>query len=684
MPIEFDCTECDRHLRVKDEMAGKRVKCPECQEVLKVPDAEAPEERPAERIRTGKPAPKKAAPARSRDEDDRPKRKARRDEDEEEEEERPKRRAKGRDDDDEEDERPRRRGREEDDEEDEDDRPSRRKKKAKKDGSSMTLVLGIGGGVLGLALLGVGLWLFLSSGGKGGIAGGDKDKDKDKGKPGGDPPAAVASDFVPGDAEAFFSMRVAELWKNEQVRKGAEAALKAQGFDGDGATWMKQNLGLGPTEIERLTWVFRDAKNQDGWLVIETSADIDQAKIKGKFARPSEQTVEGRKYTSGFLAGAGKATGIHFASARLAVWGPDLSVRTALTTVARGRAKGALDDGLPLLKAPHPMAASFKMPPDLAEELRGQPQFAAAAAIVSGTATLDMSAAEVVLEANFKFPDDAKASVAKKAADGGLALGKLLVPTLVPDAKAAADLGKVMDAVKVEQRGSAVVVKASMDARPGAYPGLDALFTQPPTAREEGPADQAASEANLKELALALVNYQAANGHYPNDIVDGTGKPLLSWRVALLPYLEQEALYKEFRLNEPWNSAHNQRLAGRMPKVFTNRLKNLPNTTGYVRFTGAGTPFPDAKAKPKIVELVDGTSNTIAVVDSTRQQNWSEPGDIRLSPTGDVRSNLRTVNGGHLVALFDGATRKLKTTISAATLRNAITHQDAIPLGSDW
>ena len=77
------------------------------------------------------------------------------------------------------------------------------------------------------------------------------------------------------------------------------------------------------------------------------------------------------------------------------------------------------------------------------------------------------------------------------------------------------------------------------------------------------------SANNLKQILLALHNYYDTHGALPLPaLTDKAGKPLLSWRVALLPYLEHEGLYREFKLNEPWDSEHNKKLIGRMPKVY--------------------------------------------------------------------------------------------------------------------
>jgi hypothetical protein len=81
---------------------------------------------------------------------------------------------------------------------------------------------------------------------------------------------------------------------------------------------------------------------------------------------------------------------------------------------------------------------------------------------------------------------------------------------------------------------------------------------------------------NLKQIALAMQNYESDHGCYPPAaIYDANGEPLLSWRVLILPYLEQESLYRKFHLNEAWDSPHNKPLADQMPYFLTCPSKQL-------------------------------------------------------------------------------------------------------------
>jgi hypothetical protein len=105
------------------------------------------------------------------------------------------------------------------------------------------------------------------------------------------------------------------------------------------------------------------------------------------------------------------------------------------------------------------------------------------------------------------------------------------------------------------------------------------------------PATQSAREAarraqctnNIKQIMLAMHNYHSANNSFPRDITDKDGKPLLSWRVAILPYIEQAELYNKFKLDEPWDSPHKKELLKEMPTSFncpTPRHRRWPRFPG--------------------------------------------------------------------------------------------------------
>ena len=202
------------------------------------------------------------------------------------------------------------------------------------------------------------------------------------------------------------------------------------------------------------------------------------------------------------------------------------------------------------------------------------------------------------------------------------------------------------------------------------------------------------SSNNLKQMAIAMHNYNDTIDHLPeNAAISGPdGKPLLSWRVALLPYLEQGSLFKQFHLDEPWDSPHNKTLIPLMPKVYVVPAADpkvaQQGLTYYRVFVGPGTAFRLRGDKPPRIpdSIPDGTSNTIMIVEAAEAVPWTKPDELVYDPTGPLPPL-----GGHLrpgycnVVMFDGSTRIVHLPgVSESTLRHAITANDGQPLGADW
>jgi hypothetical protein len=188
---------------------------------------------------------------------------------------------------------------------------------------------------------------------------------------------------------------------------------------------------------------------------------------------------------------------------------------------------------------------------------------------------------------------------------------------------------------------------------------------------------------NIKQIALSVHNYaDTFGGKLPQNVVKDD-KPLLSWRVLLLPYLEQEALYKQFKLDEPWDSPNNLKLLEKIPAVYESpRVKTKKGYTVYQGFRGNGAVIGSGLG---IAQIADGTSNTILCVDATRAAPWTKPTDIPFDPMKDLPKFGKAFGEKPLAALCDGSVRELDlNTISAATLKNAINTNDGIPLGPDW
>jgi hypothetical protein len=199
-------------------------------------------------------------------------------------------------------------------------------------------------------------------------------------------------------------------------------------------------------------------------------------------------------------------------------------------------------------------------------------------------------------------------------------------------------------------------------------------------------ANRADSTNNLKQIGLAMNAYNDANGALPPAaICDRQGKPLLSWRVAILPYIEEAALYERFKLDEPWDGPNNIKLLPLMPKTYQCRSKkgiDPDNTTCYRVFTGKGTAF-DGKEPINISKIPKGPSTTLLVVESGPGVPWTKPEEIPYDPDRP----LPKINGlwpqGFLVVMADGSARLVKKDVSETSLRAAISIKGPLP-GSDW
>jgi hypothetical protein len=182
---------------------------------------------------------------------------------------------------------------------------------------------------------------------------------------------------------------------------------------------------------------------------------------------------------------------------------------------------------------------------------------------------------------------------------------------------------------------------------------------------------------NLKQISLAMLNEEAARKHFPPAaICDETGKPLLSWRVKLLPYLGEGALYAQFHLDEPWDSENNKPLAAVMPAVYMDpQVGDLEGKTVYLVPTGKETIFGDEKGT-SMRQITDGTSRTILVVEVDPQHAvpWTKPEDIAIDEEKPAAGLARMPGGGALlVGRADGAVVALPGDIDADTLWSLFT-----------
>jgi prepilin-type processing-associated H-X9-DG protein len=192
------------------------------------------------------------------------------------------------------------------------------------------------------------------------------------------------------------------------------------------------------------------------------------------------------------------------------------------------------------------------------------------------------------------------------------------------------------------------------------------------------PAVQAAREAarrmqstnNVKQIALALHNYNDTYGMLPPAVVtDANGQPLYSGRVLLLPFLEQQGVFQQFKLDEPWDSPANRPLADITIPTFRDASAppDSPGTTDYLFVTGKGTVNENVPGGQKLTNITDGTSNTIFMVEIKGSGvKWSEPRGLDITQPMQLPPGNHT--GGNIVGFCDGSVRFISSSTPATTI----------------
>jgi len=184
---------------------------------------------------------------------------------------------------------------------------------------------------------------------------------------------------------------------------------------------------------------------------------------------------------------------------------------------------------------------------------------------------------------------------------------------------------------------------------------------------------------NLKQIALALTNYESARHHFPAiGATDKDGQPMQSWRVAILPYLERNELYEKYDHKEPWNGPKNQAIAASMPDIYRCPTDSKASATGqetsYVMIAGDGGVggLADKDRCLDYISAHSGASDTILVIEVPGSGvHWMDPRDLTID---EVLERLRRHDGsghsgGFHVAFCDGHTQFIRDDIAPETLR---------------
>jgi prepilin-type processing-associated H-X9-DG protein len=506
-------------------------------------------------------------------------------------------------------------------------------------------------------------------------------------QPPADQPLSAELKLVPGDAAVFAHVDVERVWKS----KLGETFRKVNARDiNEGLKFLKENAGITPDDVKTFTFFIPKIKT-DGEppvnVLVTTRKPYDRDKLIAfiKKDAPKDRMVEKQKH-------------VYVIEDRVTL---DMSdpMRFRFATLPRQQAgePAATGDGpvTPAIKAaaagkPAVLAVAFGNLPDeirqenIPAEVRPfQPFFFSD----SGILTADFVKDEIVFDVRFKNSNRARAVEAEKS----LGALKTLILTALEFGIKEVEKGKDQDlnrialtdfmkqvqtAVKAaritnEENTPAATLTAKADL--DFAPVLQELFGKTGMAR-----DRMMDANNLKQIGLAMHNYlDTYQAFPPSALVGRKGKPMLSWRVMILPYIEQDALYKKFKLDEPWDSAHNKKVFDEnpMPRVYLapgGTAKADEKKTHYQGFVGNGAFF-DLIQGAKVGDLRDGFSNTLMVVTAKTPVPWSKPDDVEFDPKKDPRDLLLFVNDVCNVGFADGSVRAISKKTPADTWRAVIT-----------
>jgi hypothetical protein len=322
------------------------------------------------------------------------------------------------------------------------------------------------------------------------------------------------------------------------------------------------------------------------------------------------------------------------------------------------------------------------------QSLAAAPEVAAAFASGDGPAVISFVDAKPFAEVFYPMLCLGAQALVGQAAREGVPLDISLLPSanaLLPHLRpGVATLRRTSAGIELSSHGTIPSIGGGIGAMAGLFVGYAR-----PARMVEGPfsGQRAVSMNNLKQIALAVLNYESTFNKFPAAYTadKATGKPLLSWRVAILPYIEQDALYRQFHLDEPWDSPNNKKLVELMPSIYRSPASHLAGRgmTNYVTFRSKDSAFP-GKDQISMRDITDGTSNTLMAVevDDSKAVIWTKPDDLDFNAQNPHSGLGGLWQTGFVAALCDGSVRFIPAGVDAATLKNLVSRADGNVI--DW
>ncbi len=523
-------------------------------------------------------------------------------------------------------------------------------------------------------------------------------------------PGPIDMSYLPAATEYLMYVRPADMMNSGFVKPLTDMPQVQAGL-----AQMSAQFGYGPSEIESVTMGMSNVMatllpviaqagsgappdpaaltqkligGQNAITVVRTVADVDFSGLI-QAAHGSEATYEGKTYH--LLQNPDPQQpqmAVYAIDGRTCIFASEPGIKSV---ISRG-AGAATNDAFEFVSRSSHMVQAFSSPllagmsagiPDPPQGV--PPQVAQLLAAIKGNIT----GGAVVLEAgsnlklniNLNLTDPSAATEANKALTGGLALVKQASPLFLGNAPPELQPTLTQAVNSLSSSSSQTVVSLSLSV-PGSL--VQVLKDNPqllgPIFAAQQAADNVRQRNNLKQIALAMHNFHDTYNHFP--AADGNGetgpgkKTGLSWRVHILPFLENAALYQQFHLDEPWDSDHNKTLIPFMPDVFKVPGVETPGLTSVHVFAAPNTPF-DPQKPIGFRDITDGASYTIMAVEAGPEtaKPWTEPGGLPFN-SENPGTALGTLAQTFNIILMDGSVRSISSGIAPQTLSHLIQHND--------
>ena len=526
--------------------------------------------------------------------------------------------------------------------------------------------------------------------------------------------------MIPANAVGFAHVRLADLWKHEAMSEPRRVFERA----GPKAIASLDRFTPAPSSIERVTAVAflnprASGRNPldaiDPVVIARFSAPFDPAKVKAAHLPNGEsKTILGKEVVV-----AGKqGFALAFVDDRTLMFG-ELNHVTSLLTPAKDMPNSPLAGAAKAAVGKHVFAAinvaALPIPPEAAEQV--PEEYRALFQTKTITAGLTMKGA-IDAEVRLTFGSDAAATSGEKSVRAGAKAARVLLDQQRRQIEGGLDkpikqgdqisqfgeslamvaaLGglntadDILAELPLKRAGTDLIASATLPAWMTQYVGAAALAAGgllPAVQKTRESAARAQSMNNMKQIALALHNYHDAHGTFPPAaICDKRGKKLLSWRVAILPYIEQDNIYKQFKLDEAWDGPNNKKWSDVAIKTYIDpRAPGKATETYYKVFVGNGALF-DWVQGGKFTGVTDGTSNTLMTIAGGDPVPWAKPDDIEFDPKADVPDLAKPFAGDLLFGMADGSVRGVNMNakkLTQETLKALITRSGGEVIAFDF